>query len=154
MTIQLPVTHPAGADDLALIAVLTARPASASALELQLTRQPLPHLLHRFEQAADLFAFIDAATSNGGRKVDVVIVDLRKFASVLPALGAKRDQFGFVLAAFPTDAVEYAAVEAAAAAGAVLVSGDLNEREGVQSITESLVDVWFGEGQSLSRSAK
>jgi hypothetical protein len=50
--------------------------------------------------------------------------------------------------------VTYATVEAAAAAGALLVGGDLNERDGVQSITESLVDVWFGEGQSLSRSAK
>jgi len=154
MTIQLPVTHATGADDLALVAVLTTRPFSASALEVQLTRQALPHLLHRFEQAADLVAFIDAAQRKGGRKVDAVIVDLRKFASALPTLGAKRDELGFVLAAFPTDAVEYAAVEAASAAGAVLVSGDLNERDGVQSITESLVDVWFGEGQSLSRSAK
>jgi hypothetical protein len=154
MTIQLRVTDTTGADDLALIAVLTARPASASAFEAQLARQPLPHLLHRFEQAADPVAFVEAAARKGGRKVDAVVVDLRKFAQALPTLGAKRDEIGFVLAAFPTDAVDYATVEAAAAAGAVLVSGDLNERDGVQSITESLVDVWFGEGQSLSRSAK
>ena len=59
-----------------------------------------------------------------------------------------------LVAAFPADAVETATVEAASAAGAILLGGDLSERDSVLDFTAALVDHWFGDGQSLSRKAK
>jgi hypothetical protein len=138
---------PAGQDDIALIAVLTARAASAHAFEQQLAHQLFAHSLQRFEQAQELIDFVDETAGNGSRPVDAVIVDLRKFASVLPELAARRRIQTFVLAAYPADAMDMATIEAAREAGALILSGELNERESALMMTEAMVDIWFGTGQ-------
>ena len=155
MTSLTPATSASMADDVAIIAVLTTRPASAEALERELSRQLLPHDVHRFEDVDELLAFLSIDTARGNRPVDAVLVDLRKFPGA-PAALADRTPAPILVAAYPTDGVEYAVVEDASAAGALLLSGELSERECVLRFTAALVDHWFAQagGQSLSRKAK